>query len=67
MNHHGIVPNLECGDLSPLWSAAARRRSCANKARWVHLLRQVAATKATTAGVPGAAAALGWSSRRTPN
>lgn len=25
----------QCGDLSPLWSAAARRRSFTNKAVWV--------------------------------
>lgn len=38
-----------------------------NEASSERLLRQFAATKATTAGVPGAAAALGWSCRRTPN
>ena len=47
-------PNLECGDLSPLWPAAARRRDFVRMDFLKHQLRQVAATKATTA-------------RRTPN
>jgi len=57
--------SLECGDLSPLWSAA----TCRSLGRLNSLAGsgvKPPQAKAVTAGVPGAAAALGWSSHRTP-
>ncbi len=59
------LTSLECADLSALWSAATRRGLGALNS----LRKEDAAVsrrgKAATGGVPGAAAALGCSRRRT--
>ncbi|MGI9068189.1 MAG: hypothetical protein ACR2HX_17525, partial [Pyrinomonadaceae bacterium] len=56
---------LECGGLAPLWPAVAWHRVVGEHSitKGFECRRR---TKAPSAGVPGAAAALGWSSRRTP-